>query len=356
MDRRYVIAASFLALLALVAGLIFVYRAFFPKNPPLPPPEHEVYVANLGGHSILGFAIDSSGRVAATPGRVIQGQNTALHNPIDVALDGSKRIYVTNLGDPVGNNPSITVYSADANGDAQPIRIINQFNLLGVGDLERPISLVIRPQPENILLTDQSLSAPGPSRILELSTIAGQNDPIGRIQGSASQLRTPAGIALDQAQRIYVAEPQGNRILIYIWPGQEFIDLSPFAIIEGAATLLNNPVDLGLDSQGNLYVVNRGTFPHPSSDAGITVYASAALAPGGAFIRNIAPIRRLGGPSTPNANLVDPNGIALDAAGRIFVTQSNSFQIFPSGANGNASHDQIINDQTINNPVGIVAR
>jgi len=54
MGRRYVIAASFLALLALLAGLIFVYRAFFPKNPPLPPPEHEVYVANLGGHSILG--------------------------------------------------------------------------------------------------------------------------------------------------------------------------------------------------------------------------------------------------------------------------------------------------------------
>jgi hypothetical protein len=314
-----------------------------------PIPAHEVYVANLGDHSILGFAIDPNGQVAARPTRVIQGPSTGLQNPFDVVTDSGERIYVANLGDPPGHGSSVTVYDSTADGNATPVRILGRLQSPLRPSLQKATSVVIRPRPEAVLVADQPEPTPGRGQILEFSASAGQDDAIRIIRGNATQLESPAGLGLDGLQRIHVVDTVRSRILIFrATPDVGRLDLPPEAIIEGPATGLNNPIDAALDSSGNIFVVNRGSLNPNVRDASVTVYAAGA---GG----NAAPIRVLGSFGAPRMNLIDPVGIAVDSGGRIFLLQGGSLKIFAAAANGDPSPLQVIS-QTLNNPGGIWVR
>jgi hypothetical protein len=373
MDRRFVIAAVVLGL-ALLALVMFIYQPAkrFGANPPEPTPsssatptatptpipQHEVYVANMGDHSILGFAMDQRGNVAATPTRVIRGPSTGLHNPFDVVTDSAERIYVGNLGDPPGTGSSVTVYSATASGDAQPVRTLGLFQSELRPSLEKPTSVAIRSRPETVLVADQpSQSRPGEGRIFEYSVTAGQDDPIRIIRadftpdnrGDATTPLDPAAIGLDPQQRIHALETVRSRIVIF--PGtlpEGIIEVAPDAMIEGPATGLTNPIDVALDGTGNIFVVNRGNLNPNVRDASITVYAAGAAG-------NAAPTRLIGGFGGPNANLSDPVGIAVDSGGRIFLLQGGSLKIFEAGANGDPRPMQTISG-AITNPGGIWVR
>jgi hypothetical protein len=58
---------------------------------------------------------------------------------------------------------------------------------------------------------------------------------------------------------------------------------------------------------------------------------------------------------SPNANLVDPVGIAIDGADRIFLLQGGSLKIFEAGVNGDPEPAQRITG-SINNPGGLWVR
>lgn len=363
MNRRYVIAAG-ATILMLLAALMFIYRGqnefLLPPGPsgsptpapvptptPSPIPLHEVYVSNLGDHSILGYAIDSNGQVAATPTRVIQGPNTGLQNPFDVVTDSGGRIYVANLGDPPGRGSTVTVYRATANGNVAPVRVLGLFE--SEPSLQKATSVVIRPKPEAVLVADQPHPPPGAGQIMEFSTTAGQDNPIRIIRGAATQLESVAGIGLDSLQRIHVVDTRRARILIYrAAPATGIVDLPPEAIIEGGATGLNDPIDAAIDASGNIFVVNRGSFKPGVRDASITVYAAGAAG-------DVAPVRAIGAFGSPNVDLIIPVGIAVDAGGRIFLLQDSSLKIFAAGANGDPAPVQVIS-RTINGPGGIWVR
>lgn len=363
MNRRYVIAAG-ATILVLLAALAFIYRGqnelLLPPGPsgsatptpvstpaPSPIPMHEVYVANPGDHSILGYAVDSNGQVAANPTRVIQGPNTGLQNPFDVVTDSEERIYVANMGDPPGRGSTVTVYRATANGNVTPNRTLGLFE--SEPSLQKATSVAIRPRPEAVLVADQPHPAPGAGQIMEFSTTAGQDNPVRIIRGAATQLESVAGIGLDALQRIHVVDTRQARILIYrTAPPSGIVDLPAEAIIEGGATGLNNPIDAAVDADGNIFVVNRGSFNPGVRDASITVYAAGAIG-------DVAPVRAIGVSGSPNANLIAPVGIAVDAGGRIFLLQSSSLKIFAAGASGDPAPVQVIS-RTINGPGGIWVR
>jgi sugar lactone lactonase YvrE len=79
-----------------------------------------------------------------------------------------------------------------------------------------------------------------------------------------------------------------------------------------------------------VYVANDG-----NNDNSITVYAAGAAA------ENIKPIRRISGPKT---GLSDPDGVAVDREGRVYVTNPGAERVTVYGAhaNGNVSPIQII--------------
>jgi hypothetical protein len=184
---------------------------------------------------------------------------------------------------------------------------------------------------------------------MEFSVTIGQDDPVRMIRNSSTLREKPAGLGLDQTQRIHVVDTVRPRILIY--PATQavgFVDLAPAAIIEGAATGLNNPIDAALDADGNIFVVNRGSLNSNARDASITVYAAGATG-------DAAPTRVIGSFGSPTANLVDPVGIALDAGDRIFLLQGSSLKVFASGATGDPRPVQVISG-AINNPGGLSVR
>jgi hypothetical protein len=156
----------------------------------------------------------------------------------------------------------------------------------------------------------------------------GNVPPLGTIAGANTGLSGPAGIGFDFRGRLYVANSGNHSITIYAASAAG--NASPVDTIGGPNTGLNVPLGVALDPGGKLYVANSGTGPPTSS---ITVYASGAHG-------NATPIATIMGDST---GLVQPKGVALDPAGRIYVvngaTLGRPYQItvYAAGANGNVA-------------------
>lgn len=90
-------------------------------------PLGSIYVANARGNSITVYGANAQGNAA--PQRVIAGTSTQLSEPRRLAVDASGNIYVANVG-----TNSITVYSPNANGNVVPVRTVTSgvFGPLGV--------------------------------------------------------------------------------------------------------------------------------------------------------------------------------------------------------------------------------
>ncbi|MGH7814006.1 MAG: NHL repeat-containing protein, partial [Candidatus Binataceae bacterium] len=103
---------------------------------------------------------------------------------------------------------------------------------------------------------------------------------------------------------------------------------SPSSTISGSKTGLAFPEGIALDSGGNIYVANEQGGP--SSFGSVTVYRAGSNA-------NAVPTVTISGSST---YLALPEGIALDSAGNIYVTNYEgnsglgSITIFAAGASG----------------------
>jgi len=216
-----------------------------------------------------------------------------------------------------------------------------------------------------------------PNSILRFSnaeTSNGNVAPTATISGSATLISGPQHLFVDtNADRLFVANQGGRSILIFDNASTLTGNIAPTRVISGNATSLAAPVDIALDTVNNLLYVADGTS--------ILVFSSASSANGNTTpVRNInmgvtiggllldAPndqlylsdpgdqaVDRLDGASTqdvvgivggaiagPDTRLSAPKGLALDAAGRIIVTNSATpvgITIYPSA--GTATGDVI---------------
>jgi hypothetical protein len=201
-----------------------------------------IYVANYGAATCMGavakFPGSGNGNIApsADIACVSMGpDDTYLDQPQGVALDSSKNIYVTNR-----DFPSVTVYPAGSNGNAQPFAVIvggnNACGVLSYApdccstmscvdntQLGRPIGIVLDSN-NNIYVTN---SGGPPGAAAESVTIYGSVTgslgvlnvaPIATITGSNTQLNFPTGIVLDSMSNIYVGNLEAgetNNITVY---------------------------------------------------------------------------------------------------------------------------------------------
>ena len=176
----------------------------------------------------------------------------------------------------------------------------------------------------------------------------GNAAPVLAIVGLNTNLDIPLGIARDATGRIYVVNHGTNSILVYA-PGDTG-NATPVSTIMGANTGLDLPWGCALDGAGRLYVVNYDPNTRANS---ITVYAAGATG-------NATPTATITG---SNARLQVAEGIALDAAGRLYVTNTlntgfssyNAIMVYSAGATGNAAPvDSIVGDKTgLSTPVAI---
>ena len=90
----------------------------WPTDIAVHPDRGEIFVANDTGHTVTVYRADADGN--ATPIRVLQGPNSLIKNPVGVKVDLiNDELWVANLG-----SHSATVYEITADGDATPKRVI----------------------------------------------------------------------------------------------------------------------------------------------------------------------------------------------------------------------------------------
>ena len=211
--------------------------------------------------------------------------------------------------------------------------------------------------------------------ILRFSSAESSNGniaPVATISGASTRLSTPQHLLLDIANnRLYVANQGGASILIFNNASTLTGNVSPTRVISGSATGMTAPLDVALDTVNDLLYVADGTS--------ILVFSGASTVNG-----NVPPVRNInmgitiGGllldspnnqlyVSDPGDTAVDrldsassqdvvgivggviagadtqlsePRGLALDASGRIIVSNSAtpvSITVYPNA--GIASGD-----------------
>jgi uncharacterized protein (TIGR03437 family) len=156
-----------------------------------------------------------------------------------------------------------------------------------------------------------------------ISTIGGNNASGAGYSGdgaaaTGAQINHPSGLAIDSTGIIYFADTRNNVIRAILPNGNMAtiagISTAGFSGDGGIATSakLNNPVGLAIDRFNNLYIADGGNNRVRVITNNIIKTVAGVTAAG--FTGD-------GGPAT-NARLTTPKGVAVDAAGNVFIVDT----------------------------------
>src|SRR5208282_321840 len=288
-----------------------------------------IYVAdgaqNDNAGTVTVYPAGSTG--SATPSAVINGAtNGTMAEPSGIALDKAANIFVTNLN--IGSSiEPVEVYAAGSGTIGTDIGSISN------ADSARGIALDSGQSDGDSSSAGQNvyLSISKPSEVEIFSPLADDFTPIGILHGDLTMLSFPAGIALDATGNIYVTNDaddlNGDRVTIY--PAQSTGNMTPSAVIVGSNTGLAFPAGIAVDSAGNIYVANAATD------------AITEFPPGLTGTVNPTPSNTISGPNTglntPYGIAIDSSGLIYVTNEGGYEGNNVSVTVYASGATGNAA-------------------
>jgi sugar lactone lactonase YvrE len=179
---------------------------------------------------------------------------------------------------------------------------------------------------------------------------------------TSAQINGPMGVAVDSAGNLYIAEYGNNRIRKVTLAGVISTvagnGTKGFSGDGGPATSakLNGPTGIAVDSAGNLYIADYGNSRiRMVTSAGVisTVAGDGTSGFGGD-----------GGPAT-SAQFYYPEGVAVDSAGNLFISDSSNNRIrmvnpagiistvAGSGSGGYGGDNIPATSGTLNGPIGV---
>jgi len=223
---------------------------------------------------------------------------------------------------------AVLVFADAADGDTAPYRVIAGLD----ADLTDISSLAIDLRHRELFVS----SWEGRVMVFDLDD-DGNIAPKREIAGGNTGLVGPAGMAIDPVDDLlYVADPFDDRISVFARDADG--DVAPVRTIEGSNTLLDAPIELFLDLvHGELFVTTVG---FATDEKTVTVFDLAEI--GGAGVNDVAPKRRLIGPST---HLSGPRGMALELASDMLVVadyDGRSLHFYPRTAAGDTGPSRSI--------------
>lgn len=246
-----------------------------------------IYVSDTNNTRIQVFD-DASGAFLFSFGERGPEQGKFIY-PYGLAADADGNIYVAELY--MGR---IQVYDADGNylRDFAP-ELSKNGTLRGPGELviSGGVLYVTDINQHKILLID-------------LAT-----QQLIRHIGLRFDLLAPNGVAVDEAGYIYVVDTGRQRVVVYRPDGNPVRVINGTPTGHGVGSVLLNPRGIGLDRAGHIYVVSNMTH---------TVFV---------FDRQGRVVASFGGSGTENEKFMFPNGLHVDPAGRLLITDTGNQRV-----------------------------
>jgi uncharacterized protein (TIGR03437 family) len=250
-----------------------------------------------------------------------------LSNPCGLAVDGAGNFYIADNGNSRVRKVSAAVINTVAGngtagytGDGAPATS---------AQIAQPCGVAV--DASGNIYFSQALSqfsavrkAPASGNI---STVAGTSSGAGFSGDGAAatnaQVNGPVALALDGAGNLYIADTLNNRIREITSNGNINTvvgnGVAGYSGDGGAPTRasVNNPQGIAFDSSGNMYIAD--TLDHRIRKVSGNVITTIAGNGSGGFSGD-------GGPAI-NAQLNFPKGVAVDAAGNVYIVDSFNWRI-----------------------------
>ena len=277
-----------------------------------------LYIADGGNHRIR--KVNSSGNISTVAGTGTAGfsgdggaaTSAQLDNPYVVALDGAGNLYIADGGNHrIRKVNSAGVISTVAGSGAQGFG--GDGGAATAALLNFPID--VAPDALGNLYIAEWVN----NRIRKVDSDGNITTVAGR-----EQLSNPQSVALDGAGNLYIADTGDHRIhkvdsagVISTVAGSGTAGFSGDSSAATAAQL-NTPADVAPDGAGNLYITDRGNERIRKVDSAGVISTVAGSGTAG-FSGD-------GGAATA-AQLNEPYGVAVDSSGNLYIAEWNNNRI-----------------------------
>lgn len=275
-----------------------------------------VYFADQSNHRIRMISKGVIGTVAGAgtagySGDKAQATSANLNSPAGVAVDSSGNLYIADSGNHVIRKVSggtiTTIAGSGASGYS------GDGGLATVADLASPTGVAVD-SAGNIYTADSNNS------LIRRITPAGIINSYVGAGATSGRLNHPTGIAIDPSGALYIADSNNRRVVKYsaatlsVFAGN---GANGFSGDGGQATsaVLNNPNGVAVDAAGNVYIADTSNsrIRKVTPDGIISTIAGK-----GTFAYSGD-----GGPAS-SAALYFPRGVAVDAAGNVYVADTSN--------------------------------
>ena len=287
-----------------------------------------VYIADTYNHRVR--RVDATGTIttiAGTGERGFSGDGgpagqAQLSAPFDVAADGAGNVYFAEY-------TNHRIRKVDAAGTITTFAGTGEFGLGGDGGpaVEAPLGYprgVAVDGAGNVYISPRGLGIGKVDSTGTITTIAGtERDGFGGDGGPASQARFhyPAGIAVDVAGNLYIADSGNHRIrkidatgTITTIAGRTFSgDGGP-----ASQAQLSEPEGVAADRAGNVYIADSNNHRIRKVDATGTITTIAGTGE--------SDFSGDGGPAV-EASLRYPRGVAVDGLGNLYIADTSNGRI-----------------------------
>ncbi|MGA2434777.1 MAG: BACON domain-containing carbohydrate-binding protein, partial [Bryobacteraceae bacterium] len=290
-----------------------------------------IYQLNASTKNLVLFAGTGTAGYSSDP---LPAASAQLRWPYGLAVDASNNLYIADTGNNVirmiSNGKITTIAGTGPSAVASPTAVAGPTYTgpATSAQLNQPYGVAVDASG-NVYIADTGNSVVREVTSGNISTFAGDGTAGYAGDGAAAtaaELNLPRGVAVDSSGNVYIADT-GNNVVRGITVSNGNIttiagDGTPGYSGDGAAATsaeLSQPYGVAVDASGNVYI----------ADSNNNVVREVAAS--NAFISTFAGDNKAGfsgdGAAATSAELNEPNAVALDASGNLYIVDSGNGRI-----------------------------